>query len=131
MQIVIDINDLTYESIMRHPNTLKNVGAEFIRNGTPLPKGHGDLKDVNEIFEMFDDAIETAKREEHEYANAFESGGEWCSEYESVKNMIESIKPIIEADTEYEVWNGYHGQITAPKGTFEKIWQEADKGDNE
>ena len=27
---------------------------------------------------------------------------------------------------ETETWNGYHGQITAPKGTFERIFNDAD-----
>ena len=27
---------------------------------------------------------------------------------------------------ETETWNGYHGQITAPKGTFEKIYEDAE-----
>ena len=26
-----------------------------------------------------------------------------------------------------ETWNGYHGQITAPKGTFQKIWDDCDQ----
>ena len=49
MQIVIDIPELTYESII-NSKTLKNVGVEFIKNGTPLPKGHGRLVDENEIL---------------------------------------------------------------------------------
>lgn len=32
-------------------------------------------------------------------------------------------------DEETETWNGIHGQVTAPKGTFEKIWNEAKEGD--
>ena len=27
---------------------------------------------------------------------------------------------------ETETWNGIHAQITAPKGTFDKIWEEAE-----
>ena len=27
---------------------------------------------------------------------------------------------------ESETWNGYHGQVTAPKGTFKKIWEDAE-----
>ena len=30
---------------------------------------------------------------------------------------------------ETETWHGYHIQITAPKGTFKKIWEEAEKGE--
>ena len=29
---------------------------------------------------------------------------------------------------ETETWNGYHGQITAPKGTFKKIYEDTNKG---
>ena len=25
-----------------------------------------------------------------------------------------------------EIWNGYHAQITAPKGTFKKIYEDAE-----
>ena len=32
---------------------------------------------------------------------------------------------------ETETWNGYHGQITAPKGTFEKIYEDAESEDQE
>lgn len=32
---------------------------------------------------------------------------------------------------ETETWNGYHGQITAPKGTFEKIYEDAESEDKE
>lgn len=44
MQIVIDIPDLTYESIMKS-KVLKDVGVDFIRNGKPLPNNatNGDV----------------------------------------------------------------------------------------
>lgn len=32
---------------------------------------------------------------------------------------------------ETETWNGIHAQITAPKGTFDKIWEEAESEENE
>ena len=28
-----------------------------------------------------------------------------------------------------EIWHGIHGQVIAPKGTFEKIWNEAKEDD--
>lgn len=31
---------------------------------------------------------------------------------------------------ELETWNGIHAQITAPKGTFERIWNEAGEEDD-
>jgi hypothetical protein len=72
MQIVIDIPkefeshfelDRFSDSLGRIENDVKNSGAlsgryeretitmirKAIENGTPLPKGHGDLKDANDI----------------------------------------------------------------------------------
>lgn len=44
MKIIIDIPDLTYESIMKS-KVLKDVGADFIRNGKPFPDNatNGDV----------------------------------------------------------------------------------------
>lgn len=43
---------------------------------------------------------------------------------------IEDIEPQ-EAEAYTETWNGYHGQVTAPKGTFKRIYADADGGDAE
>ena len=46
MQIVIDIDDWMYNEILRG---IKYQGLEYnIKNGTPLPKGHGRLIDADE-----------------------------------------------------------------------------------
>jgi len=44
MKIIIDISDLTYESIMKS-KVLKDVGVDFIRNGKPFPNNatNGDV----------------------------------------------------------------------------------------
>ena len=54
MQMVIDIPEDYY-------NTLKGLSDEnstadmlIIKNGTPLPKGHGDLIDRNELLRHYD-----------------------------------------------------------------------------
>lgn len=31
----------------------------------------------------------------------------------------------------YEIWNGIHAQVLAPKGTFEKIFNDLESGDEE
>ena len=59
MQIVIDIPDKMYERVLNGKNveirfgkyvTVKDVWvSELIRQGTPLPKGHGELKDISKI----------------------------------------------------------------------------------
>ena len=49
MQIVIDISDIKYQWIKENPLTYDNEYCEAIRNGIPLPKGHGAIKDVSQI----------------------------------------------------------------------------------
>ena len=49
MQIVVNITEEEYESIKKHPHW-HSLG-ELIANGTPLPKGHGNLVDTNELIE--------------------------------------------------------------------------------
>ena len=45
---------------------------------------------------------------------------------EHVKQMA---LDIIDKYTEEEIWEGIHAQVTAPKGTFDKIWNEAEDND--
>lgn len=47
-----------------------------------------------------------------------------CGRYEET----ELHKSVREGLT--ETWNGFHGQITAPKGTFQKIREDADNVDD-
>lgn len=42
-----------------------------------------------------------------------------------------AIDMAIKALEQCEVWNGIHGQVVAPKGTFDKIWEDADKAEQE
>lgn len=54
MQIVIDIPEEKYDVIQSDlyntfPAEMKEWGLEAIRNGTPLPKGHGRLIDGDEL----------------------------------------------------------------------------------
>lgn len=48
MQIVIDIDEDYYE-LIKHDvkNGMDYLPCKLIANGIPLPKGHGDLIDVN------------------------------------------------------------------------------------
>lgn len=59
----------------------------------------------------------------HEYATD--------RERELVKHIIGGIQhlPSIQPKTELETWEGIHAQVTAPKGTFDKIWNEAEDND--
>lgn len=54
MQIVIDIQEDHYYDILQYAelkvNTeFENLMIAAIKNGAPLPKGHGQLKDVDKI----------------------------------------------------------------------------------
>ena len=60
MQLVINIPKALYEDIMAH-NGENREGAKsayyferVIQNGTPLPSGHGDLKDMDDIYEALE-----------------------------------------------------------------------------
>lgn len=50
MKIVIDIPQRMYEKICN--NTLGIEIFEAIKNGTPLPEHHGDLKDEREVVNI-------------------------------------------------------------------------------
>ena len=49
MQIVIDIPDKDYEKLKDGHISFSILNV--MQNGTPLPKGHGDLKDI-ETFKL-------------------------------------------------------------------------------
>lgn len=48
MQIVINIPDEEYE-IIKKSNAPMSWAEHLIKNGVPLPKGHGAIKDVSQI----------------------------------------------------------------------------------
>ena len=54
MQIVIDIPEQQYYTIQNlydtFPAEMKQWGLGAIKNGTPLPKGHGRLIDADELI---------------------------------------------------------------------------------
>lgn len=52
MQLVIDIPKEAYDFIKRTGYHTQSL-YEAIKNGTPLPKGHGDLIDVNRKITVF------------------------------------------------------------------------------
>lgn len=59
MQIVINISEERFRDIQRiaevqlESNYFKTA-EQIIANGTPLPKGHGDLKDMDDIYEALE-----------------------------------------------------------------------------
>ena len=52
MEVVIKIPDEAYELLKNKP-TLDNIAESIIANGTPLPKGHGDLIDRDKLSHIY------------------------------------------------------------------------------
>ena len=89
MQIVIKLSDKIYDTIMDDEmptNEQMKVIVQRIYEGTPLPKGHGDLIDADELF--WDIQTDEQMRLGKHLA--------W------VKERIDNAPTIIEADTESE-----------------------------
>ena len=77
------------------------------------------------------------------YGKTEDGGGELKNprtvEYERYSNRQIGLEEALEIiqnrsvtpKSETETWNGIHGQITAPKGTFKKIYEDAESEDKE
>lgn len=100
MQIVIDIDDEDYKRIQDIPNVFNSLTSRTysaIRNGTPLPKGHGRLIDADEFEELFSEECVgdcgacVPKRKT-------DGRGRWYS----TCLLVDNAPTLIEADTESE-----------------------------
>ena len=89
MQIVIDIPEYDYRQIKEcyEKNDTVEATYSYIYHGTPLPKGHGDLIDRNDLD------ITTITTDDY-------SGNEVIDVV--LKEDIDDASPIIEADKESE-----------------------------
>ena len=66
MQIVIDISEEMYEELKYlNVHGFTTAVEEAVANGTPLPKGHGKLFDVNDILDRIGLEDNDANREEN------------------------------------------------------------------
>lgn len=94
MQIVIDISKEAYDFIKRTGYHTQSL-YEAIKNGTPLPKGHGDLIDVNRKITVstYDEQYEEWGEET---LTVLEALNKWSDEGVTVKDII------IPADIESE-----------------------------
>ena len=54
MEIVIKIPDGIYDFLKEHPDRQSPYATEWIRQGTPLSKGHGALKDADEVMKVME-----------------------------------------------------------------------------
>ena len=58
MKLIIDIDEdvrvaITRMGLLRIPDEMQKVVDRAIQNGTPLPKGHGDIVDIETLIDMF------------------------------------------------------------------------------
>ena len=83
MQIVIEIPDEEYIRICDEPCTELGLA---VRNGTPLPKGHGRLIDADKINDS--------------NINAVKRNGKIYVELSDFQDLIDNAPTIIEADKE-------------------------------
>jgi len=79
------IINVQYEDVIQIP-------LEVIANGTPLPKGHGDLVDRNTINERYDSI----------YSDAINCSNQPSDKYllDKLSMCLDTALPIIEADRE-------------------------------
>lgn len=87
--VVIDIDDEDYKRIQDIPDVFNSLTSRTylaIRNGTPLPKGHGRLIDADEFIKE----VENLPKEPNGYSKVYDEA--------RIIMMIEATQTIIEAD---------------------------------
>lgn len=89
MQIVIDIPEDSYKATCKGsmlPPDVKNV-VQGIKNGILLPKGHGDLIDVNRkiTIPVYDEQYEEWRKET---LTVYDALNRWSNEGITVKDVI-------------------------------------------
>ena len=102
MQILIDIDDDIAQGIIDGNNdeprnivrSFQATIADAIKNGKALPKGHGKLKDENEIFECIRNRVENLKNDRQfiKYRKDIDLLG-------TIPHIRNEVKTVIEADT--------------------------------
>ena len=83
MKLIIDIPEKAYKLRLTNPVWYDSNIDKAIRNGTPLPKGHGDLIDKNECLKM-------------KMTDLYDKNG--VTMYAVPTGNILRMKPIVEAD---------------------------------
>ena len=86
MKVVVDIPNWLYNAMMEHKEPVYSHSlGDAVRDGVPLPKGHGDLIDKKEVKKMIEEA-----KVNSEHSKTF------------AENIIKFAHAIIEADGEKE-----------------------------
>ena len=99
MQIVIDISEEDYEFVKRH-NT--HGLYSFVLNGTILPKGHGRLGDLDDIWNKLKELEEYYQAEFLKESNAIHESAMNGRLYgfTNSKFIVQDAETIIEANKE-------------------------------
>lgn len=100
MQTVIDIPDRLIKKVKDHyvnPYEVDEI-CEAILNGTPLPKGHGDLIDRSKIGK----AIPAEEDNCTGFGMTYDEMDIYNDGINSMWNKLQNADPIIEADKESE-----------------------------
>lgn len=95
MQIVIDISEEIMEYIKNNDCLAVAYGdevAKAIKNGTPLPKGHGDLIDADVLKKNICKWLKPSVPDESMLVDIAEVGADVCKEIEEQPTIIDADK---------------------------------------
>lgn len=97
MKVVIEISERDWDEIQELTEDEKDFHQRVISEGTPLPEGHGDLKDVSKIhLYKFVNCKNYLLHPLH--SEDFKRG--YNSAIDDVWNVLREAQTIIEADKE-------------------------------
>ena len=154
MKLIVDVPHSLYANL----STIKNESVagkrilECVKNGTPLKTGQWipvktrELTEEEKRKEQWEKAFECPIPEDEqevlivnnygyiEIDRFYNWEGSCCFENNCLDGDVIAWMPLPEpykAESATETWKGYHRNITAPKGTFDKIFNEADEEDDD
>ena len=131
MKIIIDIPRAKYNTLRNDSTDHRgNIGVIYraVQNGTVLPENHGDLPSVNPQEPKTGHWIKISPAGIYECS---ECGQNVMTSDICAYKFCHGCGAKMVEPQETETWNGYHGQITAPKGTFKKIYEDAESENKE
>lgn len=105
MRLVIDIPKEMYNDIKSGKDGYSNYIHTAIRNGIPLPKGHGDLKDFQKMYADMTEKEELARQRVIDTpinSPCYMRYVAQLNERTAFKEMLFDAPTVIEADKESE-----------------------------
>lgn len=92
MDVVIKIPEIRYNQILDKNHTIEHYLEDAVRHGTPLPKVHNKLYDLDDIVTALD-----------KHTSMSLSG---TVLNEDIIRIMENIKPVLDAEFDEEENNG-------------------------